>query len=236
MKLIRMIDQLNRDLASLRFKPPVTHVYNPLDYARAAYIEYVKRYARKPEVVFVGMNPGPWGMVQTGIPFGEVDTVVNWLKIESPVGTPDRVHPSRPVMGPQCQRREISGQRLWGWARTRFKTPDNFFKRCFVANYCPLMFIEADGRNRTPDRLTASERKPLFAACDNALRVLVDQLQPAHVVGIGRFAEKRVAVALKGFSVLTGGITHPSPANPRANRDWAERITKELADLGIGLT
>ena len=236
MIFIRLIDQLNQDLASLRFKPPITYVYNPLEYARSAYIEYVQRYAMTPEVVFVGMNPGPWGMVQTGIPFGEVDAVKTWLKIDVPVGKPARIHPSRPVYGPQCKRREVSGQRLWGWARATFKTPQKFFKRCFVANYCPLMFIEAAGRNRTPDRLPAVERRPLFAACDKALRGMIEHLQPSYVVGIGRFAENRVAAALKGFSVSTGGITHPSPANPKANRDWGALITSELTDLGIRLS
>ena len=53
----------------LAFAPPVTHVYNPLDYAWAAHEAYLRRYAASPKrVLFMGMNPGPVGMVQPGVP------------------------------------------------------------------------------------------------------------------------------------------------------------------------
>jgi len=236
MDIEAITDALVEDLRPLRFSRPVTHVYNPLEYARAPYAKYLQRYAKPPkQVVLVGMNPGPWGMSQTGIPFGEVSAVRDWLKIEAPVGKPKDMHPKRPVTGFACRRSEISGKRIWGWAQTRFKTPQNFFARFFIANYCPLQFIEAGGRNRTPNQLKAAERTPLFEACDRALRRTIEQLNPAYVVGVGRFTTERARIALADLAPAIGGITHPSPANPKANRGWESLIETELAELGIRL-
>lgn len=235
-ELDRITEDLARGVDGLRFDSPVSHVYNPLQYAREPYRRYLRRYAsRSKEVVLLGMNPGPWGMAQTGIPFGEIDAVRSWLGIEAPVGRPDPVHPKRPVLGFACSRSEVSGRRLWGWAQKRFSTPQRFFKRFFVANYCPLMFMEKDGANRTPDKLKRSEAEPLFGVCDRALQRTVAHLKPEFVVGVGKFAAGRARIALQGVDVQVGEITHPSPANPRANRGWESIITRELAEMGIAL-
>jgi len=231
-----LIDRLVTDVSRLTFRPPVTHVYNPLAYARDGYDQYTAKFGTGPkEVLFVGMNPGPWGMTQTGIPFGEIEAVTQWMEIRARVTVPEDLHPKRPVEGIRCRRREISGKRLWGWARQRFGTPDAFFSKFFVANYCPLMFVESSGRNRTPDKLPAAERQPLFEACDKALRDVVDLLKPSFVVGIGGFSAKRIPLALAGKPLTIGRITHPSPANPRANKGWEPLIEAELEALGIRL-
>jgi single-strand selective monofunctional uracil DNA glycosylase len=220
----------------LRFAAPVSQVYLPLDYAAAPHEAYLKRYGQPPRrVVLLGMNPGPFGMVQTGIPFGDVTMVRNWLGLEGPVGKPERMHPKRPVLGFDCPRSEVSGTRLWGWARDRFATPARFFATFFVANYCPLAFLEASGRNLTPDKLPAGEQAALFAACDEALRRMVEAMQPTHVVGVGLFAFKRAQTVLAGFDVEVGTILHPSPASPLANRGWAAAASRQLAALGIGI-
>jgi single-strand selective monofunctional uracil DNA glycosylase len=231
----RIIEQLNQDLEALRFAPPVTHVYNPLDYAKAAYLQYAERYGRgRRPVVLLGMNPGPWGMVQTGVPFGDASMVTEWLGIEAPIGRPAVMHPKRPVEGFACRRGEVSGRRLWGWARDVFASPERFFENFFVANYCPLAFMEAGGRNRTPDKLPAGERRPLETACDRALAALVELMKPGYVLGVGAFAAASARRALADTAVSVGRITHPSPANPGANRDWAARVTAELVELGLG--
>ena len=236
MGLIQVAEVLVADLRDLRFRAPVTHVYNPLVYARAPHVEYLRRFGSSPgAVVLLGMNPGPWGMAQTGVPFGEVNAVRNWLGIEGPVGKPRREHPKRPVQGFSCPHSEVSGARIWGWARALFGTPNRFFARFFVANYCPLLFIEESGRNRTPDKLPAAERGPLFAACDQALRKTAQELQVRQVIGIGVFAETRARVALEGLEVKIGRILHPSPANPQANSGWAKKATAQLSCYGVKL-
>ncbi|ROR32471.1 uracil-DNA glycosylase family protein [Inmirania thermothiophila] len=235
-RLVAAARRLAGEVDALRFGPPVTHVYNPLAYAWAPHEAYLRRYGGGPkEVVLVGMNPGPWGMVQTGIPFGEVAAVRDWMGIEAPVGAPPRPHPRRPVLGFACRRSEVSGRRLWGWARARFGTPDRFFARFFVLNYCPLAFFEAAGANRTPDRLRADERRALFAACDRALREAVHALAPRLVLGVGRFAEARAREALRGLGTAIAAAPHPSPASPQANRGWAPLMDAALGAAGVHL-
>ncbi len=228
---------LSRDVQSLSFAPPVAHVYNPLIYARQNAEAFIERYLKPGvETLLLGMNPGPYGMSQTGVPFGEIAAVRDWLQITAPVKRPAHEHPKRPILGLECPRSEVSGRRLWSWAADRFGTPDRFFSKFFVWNYCPLVFLEESGRNRTPDKLPAGERDALFAVCDQALQRLVSQIQPRWVLGVGRFAEGRAqkALAQSTAEVKIGTILHPSPASPMANRGWAPQVERQLQALGLG--
>ena len=227
---------LNDAVAALSFGPPVTHVYNPLEYASEAHGRYLDRYGHGPkEAILLGMNPGPYGMAQTGIPFGEIAAARDWLGVEAPVGKPPIEHPKRPVTGFDCPRSEVSGRRLWTWAKERFGTPERFFERFFVVNYCPLAFMEESGRNRTPDKLPAHERKALFEACDTALNAIVTHLQAPLIIGVGAFAEQRARRSLAGRDLRFGRILHPSPASPLANRGWAQAAEADFAALGVNL-
>jgi single-strand selective monofunctional uracil DNA glycosylase len=235
-ELVRISRALAREVDRLTFADPVTHVYNPLRYAAGLHEEYLRRYGAGPKpVLLLGMNPGPFGMAQTGVPFGDVTVVRDWLGLAATVGKPKPEHPKRPVQGLDCPRGEVSGTRLWGWARERFGTPDRFFQRFFVVNYCPLAFLEESGRNRTPDKLPAGEQAPLFDACDEALRQIVATLKPRHVIGVGAFAERRARLALGESTVEIGTILHPSPASPLANRGWAGTAEKQLVACGVAL-
>lgn len=234
MSFAEIIDELVESLRPLRFGPPVTHVYNPLEYAREPFERYVERYGQGPrEVLLLGMNPGPFGMAQVGVPFGEIGMVRDWLGIEGRVGKPADENPKRPIQGFACMRSEVSGRRIWGWAKESFGTPERFFARFFVINYCPLVFMEASGRNVTPDKLPRAEREPLFEACDRALRRTVAHFEPRWVIGVGGFAEERARRVLEGMDVSIGRVLHPSPASPIANRGWSEAATRELRELGV---
>lgn len=234
MELVRITRRLSRAVDALSFAPPVTHVYNPLRYARAPHELYLEKYGKKKgRVILLGMNPGPFGMAQTGVPFGEVALARDFVRVEAKVGKPRDEHPKRPVDGFACTRSEVSGARLWGWAKDRYGTARSFFSRFFVVNYCPLAFLEDSGRNRTPDKLPKAEREPLFGACDRALRETVELLEPTMIVGIGAFATKR-AQAVVGEEVPVGTVLHPSPASPRANKGWREQAEADLAALGVG--
>ena len=215
------------------FGPPVACVYNPLRYADAAHRRYITAYANEGiRAVFVGMNPGPFGMVQTGIPFGDVRTVADWLGIADGVEPPPRQHPARPVLGFACTRREISGSRLWGLFAERFGTPDRFFAEHFVLNYCPLAFLGDTGRNITPDKLSGPAMRALLTACDRHLRAAVTALRPTWVVALGAYAERKAREALPDEQCVIR-LLHPSPANPRANAGWAEQATQALTSAGI---
>ena len=235
-ELVKASRALSRVISELEFSEPVTHVYNPLEYARRPHELYLSRFGSgTKEVVFVGMNPGPFGMGQTGVPFGDVGFVRDWMGIEALVDHPDEEHPKRPVLGFHCGRSEVSGSRLWGWARERFGTPERFFSRFFVLNYCPLLFLESTGRNRTPDKLRADERAALLPACDQALRDAVGILSPSLVVGVGAWATRRARTALGDEGPAIGSILHPSPASPKANRGWAPQAESDLRGLGVDI-
>ena len=226
--------ELSERVDSLSFGEPVTHVYNPLAYAWAPHRRYLERFGGATgRVVFLGMNPGPWGMAQTGVPFGDVGFVKDWMGIEAPVDRPGPEHPKRPIDGFACSRSEVSGSRLWGWARDRFGPAESFFERFFVLNYCPLVFMERSSRNRTPDRLPGEEQAPLFAACDLALGRALQVLEPSLVVGVGRFAQSRAAAVTGNEPPRVTRILHPSPASPAANRDWAGTIERQLREAGV---
>lgn len=234
MKHDEIIARLNKALQPLKFGPPVTHIYNPLIYARKSYDRYFKKYGTgSKEILLVGMNPGPWGMAQTGVPFGEISAVRDWLEISESVDQPETAHPKRPVEGFQCKRSEVSGRRIWSWAKNRFKTPQRFFSRFFIINYCPLVFMETSGRNRPPNTLPAAERRPLMEICDKALGRMIGLLHPKYVIGVGRFTEERVRKVVAESNIIAGGITHPSPANPRANKGWEPLVEKEFKNMGI---
>jgi single-strand selective monofunctional uracil DNA glycosylase len=233
-RLIEAARELAAEADRLRFGPPVTHVYNPLEYARAPHEAYLRKFGGgRKRVVFLGMNPGPFGMAQTGVPFGEVEAVRGWMGIEAPVGRPKREHPKRPVEGFACPRSEVSGRRVWGLFAERFGEAASFFADHLVLNYCPLVFCEASGRNRTPDQLPAGEQERLFAACDRHLRRALDILGPEWLIGVGGFAEGRALAAAAGGPAKVGRILHPSPASPAANRGWAAAATRQLTGLGV---
>ncbi len=233
-RLVSAAHELSDTVGGMRFSAPVSHVYNPLDYAGAVHDAYIARYATGPRrVVFLGMNPGPFGMTQTGVPFGEIAAVRDWMALAGPVRKPADENPKRPIEGFQCTRSEVSGRRLWGLFSERFGSAEAFFADHYVANYCPLVFLDG-ARNLTPDKLPASEQGPLLEACDRHLRQLVETLRPEWLIGVGAWAENRAIGAIgKDAGIHIGRVLHPSPASPAANRGWSEAATRQLLALGV---
>lgn len=232
--LLEISDRLAAACDDLHLSHPVAVTYNPLVYARDPFSLYCEMYGGPPrECLILGMNPGPWGMVQTGIPFGSVDIVRDWLIIDGQVVQPLTVHPKRPVIGFGCTRQEVSGVRLWSWARERFGEPHAFFTRFLVLNYCPLAFFDREGKNITPDKLDVRSREQLFAICDHALRSIVRLMGPRCVVGVGKFAETRATAVCGPLGIRVVGIPHPSPANPKANQGWASQVDHIMTESGL---
>jgi len=233
-RLIRAAKDLSQMVSSLDFKEPVSYVYNPLEYAWKGHQRYLEKFGNSEKrVVFMGMNPGPWGMAQTGVPFGEIALVREWMGISEPIGKPVPEHPKRPILGFDCEKSEVSGRRLWGLFAERYPDSLDFFADHFVLNYCPLVFMEDTARNRTPDKLPAREVSALFEACDQHLRASIETLKPDWIVGVGGFAQKRAREALASLDINHGKVLHPSPASPAANRGWSEAATKQLTEQGI---
>lgn len=236
-ELIQPARKLSEDLENVEFSPPVAFVYRPLDYAWTPHETYLRRYGNtRKRVLFLGMNPGPFGMTQTGVPFGEIAAVRDWMGIETPVEKPAVEHPKRPITGFACTKSEVSGRRLWGLFAERFGTADAFFKDHFVVNYCPLVWMSETGANLTPDKLSSQEMSPVEAACQAHLAEVIRILKPSFLIGVGAFAETRLIRAAESIGTndaVIGKVLHPSPASPAANRGWAEAATKQLEALGI---
>ena len=237
-QLIESALRLSQAVSKLSFTEEITHIYNPLAYAWKAHKLYLEKYGSgRKKIIFVGMNPGPWGMAQTGVPFGEIDSVREWLEIETEVDKPAKEHPKRPVEGFSCERSEVSGKRLWSLMSEKFGSAENFFRDHYVANYCPLSFMTETGRNFTPDKLPKEQRDDLFRICDRHLCETAAALEPEWVLGIGKFAEQRINSALEteisAGKIKSGTILHPSPASPAANRGWAEAAVKKMRLYGL---
>jgi len=234
-QLIAAASELSSQVERLKFRAPVTHTYNPLTYAWTAHEEYLRRFGNsRKRVVFLGMNPGPFGMAQIGIPFGEITAARDWMGICTLIARPQKEHPKRPILGFDCTRSEVSGRRFWKLCADRFGAPEKFFEEHFVVNYCPLAFLEASGLNRTPNKLFPTERDILFRICDEHLGRVLEILEPEWLVGIGGFAKERGESVAEGSKIRIGQVLHPSPASPKANRgDWTKTATKELIQLGV---
>ncbi|RRJ96628.1 single-strand selective monofunctional uracil-DNA glycosylase [Opitutaceae bacterium TAV4] len=238
--LVEAADLLRQQLHGARFSAPAAHVYLPLEYAWAPHEQYLRRYGGgRKRVLFLGMNPGPFGMAQTGVPFGEVAAVRDWMGISGPVGRPADEHPKRRIEGFACPKSEVSGRRLWGLFAQKFGTAEAFFHDHFVANYCPLVWMSATGANLTPDKLSSSEIAPVDEVCLAHLAKLIAALRPEWLIGVGGYAEDKLtqaAARLPGFKGKVGRVLHPSPASPAANRGWAEAATRQLTTLGVWST
>eukprot|EP00903_Cladosiphon_okamuranus_P014953 g13841.t1 len=226
----RLHDRLKDQTWRGTSKQPVNCSYNVLEYASETNEAYIQRFGGgRPlgRAFVVGMNPGPWGMVQTGVPFGEIGFVRDWLGVQGEVGRPRKEHAKRPVDGFDCNRSEVSGTRLWGFFERRFGTADAWADKMFVYNYCPLTFMSSSGGNITPDKLTPAEREVIDEACGDALADMMSALKPSVVVGVGNFAGAKCLEAVKASGLGAGDgesvvevvvVNHPSPASPTGVR------------------
>ena len=231
--LKKIYERLSNEVDEMEFSLPVVNVYNPLNYAREGFEKYLRYSEGKKRVVFLGMNPGPYGMAQTGIPFGEVESVKNFLGIKDlTIVPPKNENPLYPVKGLECKRSEVSGKRLWRFFQEQYETAEKFFAEHFVLNYCPLLFLAESVKDRvrnfTPDKLKKDEREKLFSYCDLCLRDVIEILEPEIVVGIGNFAEERAKRSLEGMNLKVIKILHPSPASPQSNKNWGEKVLEQL--------
>lgn len=229
--LRKTLDALNERLEMLSFSPPVHTVVNPWDYAREGRDAYLNLLTDQPRVFFLGMNPGPWGMAQTGIPFGEVGVVREWMGLTPDIQKPEYEHPKRPVQGMACTRKEVSGSRLWGLMKDRYGTVEACLEDITVWPFCPLMWLKESGANLPPNQIRVSERRPMEEICDRALKEMLEIFHPRHLVAIGQYAETALQRVRPEQTVTR--ILHPSPASPAANRDWAGTVTAQLQEAEI---
>lgn len=233
--LIAAARELSEAVGALSFGAPVAYTYNPLEYAWAGHEAYIRRFGTgQRDILCLGMNPGPFGMAQTGVPFGEIAAVTLWMGITAPIGQPPATHPKRPVQGFACPRSEVSGRRLWGLFEEMYGSADAFFSRAYVANYCPLIWMSESGANITPDKLPREQQAAVDAACRRHLVQLLRILRPKLLVGVGKYALDQLTLAAQQvpeMSFTLGTILHPSPASPIANKCWPDKPREQFRAL-----
>lgn len=220
----------------LKFDSFDGYIYNPLDYAWENHKEFMEKYIRKnPKALFLGMNPGPFGMMQTGVPFGEITAVLDYLKLKNKIEKPLKEHPARPVEGLEIKRSEISGLRFWGLAKSVYPNPEDFAKDFAVMNYCPLGFLSSvsTAKNITPDKLAKDERNALYNLCDEYIKFVIDYLNPHYLIGVGKFAREKLEKVNDSSKRIVTSIIHPSPGNPQANNGWQEKTIAKLKELDL---
>ncbi|KAJ2944781.1 hypothetical protein O0L34_g1671 [Tuta absoluta] len=234
---LHIIDELNISLDHLILPSTVKCVYNPTIYARRTFEMYIKKYCNtKKSVMYFGMNPGPWGMSQTGVPFGEIGSVRDWLGIEGPVDKPPHEIPARPVKGFDCTRTEVSGKRFWGLFKDICRTPEKFFETSFIYNYMPVQWMKSNGCNLTPGDFKTSEMEELFNICDPVFIKVLELYEVRTVVAIGKFCETRAQKAtqkyLSGSSIEVLYLPHPSPRAVN-NNNWNQKAMDILKKLDL---
>ncbi|XP_076437344.1 uncharacterized protein LOC143276617 [Babylonia areolata] len=224
-------------LADVDLPPKVTYVYNPLEYAFDTHYKFVKKYYNTPKrILFLGMNPGPFGMSQNGVPFGECNIVTDWMEIDGEVLKPVLEHPKRPVMGMECKRSEVSGARFWELFRRLCPTAESFFKNCAIHNLCPLAFMTDTGKNVAPSDMPVKVLRQLDSLCDQTFLDVVALFKIEHVITVGKYAFTCAQKALTTHNVhgvQLHCMMHPSPANPSANKGWTDIAENQLREFGV---
>ncbi len=236
-ELIEITSQFAFKCAHIEYQEDV-YVYHPLQYAWNFHKKYIELYVKEnTDTLFLGMNPGPFGMAQTGIPFGEVNVVRDYLGIDEKLENLPTCHPKRPIEGLKCSRSEVSGRRLWTLIQNRFPVSSLFPDSVAIMNYCPVVFVDKGptGKNIIPEKIEKNAREKLEQICDNYLDQMISIINPRNVIGIGQYAKKKLESSISRLEsdIYVTSILHPSPANPQANRGWEPIVKKTLVDEHI---
>ncbi|CAH0690088.1 unnamed protein product [Spodoptera exigua] len=201
-RFLDLADELNLSLEQFQLPKKVEVVYNPTIYAREPFEMYVRKYCNTPKpILFFGMNPGPFGMSQTGVPFGEIESVRDWLGITGQVGKPPVEIRGREVLGFQCKKTEASGKKFWGLFKNLCITPENFFRSSFVYNYLPQQWMTRSGSNLTPGECKKAEVEVLYRICDPVFHKVLELYEVEIIVAIGKFCETRAKETIKKYSL-----------------------------------
>ncbi|KAH8271369.1 hypothetical protein KR018_007666 [Drosophila ironensis] len=225
-------EDLNKALEELEPASNIACIYNPLVYASRLHGDYLRRYLSGPKkLVLVGMNPGPNGMGQTGIPFGNVRTVKVMMQLSGTVDKPAVEHPKRPVVGLDCHIEEPSGVRLWELFLRLSGNMDTFSQQCFVHNFCPLAFFDEAGRNLTPSELKGTYKTRIRDLCLEALEQQLALLKPTIVVAVGEYVHSVLKRSdyCKSDSISVLRLAHPSPRSVN-NTNWPEKAEAFLVE------
>jgi len=206
-------------------------VWNPALYALDIYQEYLTKFPPEPGAILaLGLNPGPYGMAQTGIPFTDCRTASGALGMEMtiPGKAPDdlisRLKKANGKWRGTYERSSLGMYRFlilaWGDIKTAYRN-------WFVGNPCPLLFLDPERWNVTPADPRLRRMKEVGELRQRAVIGFSEILNPRGIVCFG----KDVAKAVGEVAIRQVGpdrvvfYEHPARAVPEK---WAAGLLQEL--------
>lgn len=160
------------------------------------------------------------------MPFGNVSTVKDLLKLEGEVNAPENMHPKRLVTGLQHKTDEQSGKRLWPLlAKLSNGSIDQFTRQCLVYNFCPLIYYDAQGKNITPNELKGSLKTEVRNACLESCEEVLKLLKTEVIVAVGVYVFNSLQESSYIRSKRIIKLPHPSPRT-LYNHNWHEKAVK----------
>jgi single-strand selective monofunctional uracil DNA glycosylase len=236
--------------AALRFEPMARRiraatgwlVLDPGRYGERWHHRFRRCYPVGPRPLLVfGLNPGPYGMAQTGVPFTDLKRLEfhlprlwrELLAAREPVALPGLAPPSlRPFL---TRTFESSSVRVYKFLERAFGSAEQAFRRVAFVNPCPLLFIDrATGENRTPADLPRAAPR-LMREFDALRRTTVleavSELEARGAVLLGKDVARAAAPALRAALPADSVLEweHPARAVPET---WARGLHESLAARG----
>ena len=225
-------------------------VWNPGRYGERWHRRFRETYPPGPNpVLLLGLNPGPYGMGQTGIPFTDIRRLESDLPELAARLRTDGESIGLPGLAPPDLRRrldrtfESSSIRVYRFLRLAGGSAGAGWRRVVAANPCPMLFMEGTV-NRTPADLRRALRKrggrlervtARLEECDQlrreCAREAVRVLEPRGVILLGRNIQEALA-GDPSLGAVPGGVLaweHPARAVPDA---WAGGLVRAVRRRG----
>ncbi len=241
------------DLAPALRRATGWRIWNPGLYGETWHARFRRLYrpGQHPLVVF-GLNPGPYGMAQTGIPFTDIRRLVSALPDLAAElrGRGERVEPpglAPPGLRPYLSRSfESSAVRVYRFLKKGWGGAERGWTEVVVANPCTLLFIDpAEGKNRTPAdlaraaRLRGSGRDQVRELVESFGRIRIrcavesiEALSPRGAILLGKDVQAALGPALRRILGEARVIPweHPARAVPES---WASGLLSALRRRGL---
>jgi single-strand selective monofunctional uracil DNA glycosylase len=223
-------------------------VLNPGRYGERWHARFRRAYPMSPRPLLVfGLNPGPYGMAQTGVPFTDLKRLESALPglWKDLVASGEPV--TRPGLAPPSLARhltrtfESSSVRVYRFLERAYGRPELALREVVFVNPCPLLFIDPEtGANRTPADLPRALRARKAAELVHAFEELrratvleaVAELEPRGAILLGRDVAAAVGEALRAALGARSVVEweHPARAVPET---WSRGLADELRKRGL---
>ena len=205
-------------------------VWNPQLYGLPLYRRFAAEHLphARGGIVAFGLNPGKYGMAQTGIPFTDVTRAARvGIAIEPPGLAPASL---RPFL--KSYRVERSSASVYGLLDEAWGSPREGWRALWAVAPCGLLFLEKDGENVTPADARLARRDDVRELRLRVIRESIAAAKPRGVLLLGQDVARVAAEALAAEDVLV--VDHPVARGPgrRGPAWWAQTVTEAVRKKG----